>query len=158
MAATAITRREPTAAGLRRAADRARDARGARRMRAIAMLLEGAGRGAAARACGVDVRTVRRWVRRYEAEGLEGLASRRGPARPRRLSPAQMEALAGWVEAGPEPGRDGAGRWRRRDLQRRIEAAFGVTVHERTVDKLLVELGFRRLRPPPRRPRVESEA
>ena len=161
MAARVTTRRE-AAAGLWGAAGRTRDARTARRMGAVAMVLEGAGREEAARAGGVDVRTLRRWVRRHEAEGPEGLASRREPARPRRLTPAQMEALAGWAMAGPGAGRGvgrhGAGGWRRGELRDRIEAAFGVAVHERTVDKLLVGMGFQRLRPARRRPRAEPGA
>ena len=155
MTAVSITRRDLTAAGLRAAADRTGDARAARRMRAIALVLEGADRGAAARAYGMDRQTLRDWVHRYNAEGLAGLTSRRGPPRPRKLTPEQTEALAGWFAAGPDPERDGVARWRRRDLQRRISMAFGIEVHERTVDKYLAALGFQRLGPPPRRPRAD---
>jgi len=48
MAGIAITRRELTAAALRRAAGRAKDARAARRMLAIALVLEGVDRTTAA--------------------------------------------------------------------------------------------------------------
>ena len=61
----AITRREPGAGELRREAARCRDARAARRMLALALVLEGASREEAARAAGMDRQTLRDWVHRY---------------------------------------------------------------------------------------------
>ena len=69
-----------------------------------------------------------------------------------------MATLAGWVEAGPDPEKDGVVRWRRRDLQARIAAEFGVTLHERTVGKQLAVLGFRRLSVRPQHPKSDPEA
>ena len=54
----AVTRREPGAAELRREAGRCRDARAARRMLALALVLEGASRAEAARAAGMDRQTL----------------------------------------------------------------------------------------------------
>ena len=92
-------------------------------------------------------------VHRYNAEGLAGLVNRTVPHRPRRLAPEQLAELAAWVEAGPDPVRDGVARWRRRDLQRRIAAEFGVALHERSVGKQLAALGFRRLSVRPQHPK-----
>ena len=158
MTAVEVTRRDLTAAELRAEAGRTRDARAARRMLALALVLEGKDRTSAARTCGMDRQTLRDWVHRYNAEGLAGLANRRAPARPRQLAPAQMAELAAWVEAGPDPERDGVVRWRRKDLQRRIEGAFGVEVHERTVGKYLAALGYRRLSVRPRHPKADPAA
>ena len=158
MTAIAITRRDLTAAELRAAAGRTKDARAARRMLALALVLEGKDRTTAAETCGMDRQTLRDWVHRYNAEGLAGLANRRAPARPRQLAPEQMAELAAWVEAGPDPERDGVVRWRRQDLQRRIAAAFGVEVHERTVGKYLAALGYRRLSVRPRHPKADPAA
>jgi transposase len=161
-AAVTITRTELTAAELRRAAGRSRDAKAARRMLAIALVMEGVDRKTAAETCGMDRQTLRDWVHRYNAEGLAGLANLPGGAQPRRLSPAQMAELASWVEAGPDPAPapmgDGVVRWRRQDLERRIEERFGVEVHERTVGKYLAALGYRRLSVRPRHPRTDPEA
>jgi transposase-like protein len=63
----AITRKEPGAAELRREAERCRDAKAARRMLALALVLEGASREAAARCAGMDRQTLRDWVHRYNA-------------------------------------------------------------------------------------------
>ena len=158
MAGIAITRRELTATELRAAAGKTKDSRAARRMLAIALVLEGVDRTTAAQTCGMDRQTLRDWVHRYNAEGLAGLKNRMVPHRPRRLAPGQLVALAAWVEAGPDPVRDGVVRWRRKDLQRRIEAEFGVVLHERSVGKQLAALGFRRLSVRPQHPKSDPEA
>ena len=59
MAGIAITRRDLTAVALRAAAGRTKDARAARRMLAIALVLEGADRATAAETCGMDRQTLR---------------------------------------------------------------------------------------------------
>ena len=57
--AVAITRTDLTTAELRRAAGRSRDAKAARRMLAIALVLEGVDRKSAAQTCGMDRQTLR---------------------------------------------------------------------------------------------------
>jgi putative transposase len=154
----AITRKDLTPKQVRLAAGKTRDARAARRMLAIALVLEGVERRIAAESCGMDRQTLRDWVHRYNAEGLAGLANRRSGGRRSRLSAEQKAELAAWVEAGPDPERDGVVRWRRSDLKRRIENAFGVVMHERTVGKQLRALGLRRLVPRPKHPKADAEA
>ena len=153
-----ITRQEHTAADLRREAARTRDARAARRMLAIALILEGGSREEAATSCGMQRQTLRDWVHRYNAEGLAGLCNRTAPGRQPSLSPAQQAELAGWVEQGPDPERDGVVRWRRTDLRARIAQNFGVHLHERTVGKLLRKLDFRRLSARPQHPDSDAAA
>src|SRR3954467_5827540 len=138
----AITRREPGAGDLRREAARCRDARAARRMLALALVLEGASREEAAGAAGMDRQTLRDWVHRYNAEGLPGLHDRHRSGRKPRLTPEQEAELVTAVEQGPDPDRDGVVRWRRVDLQALIEARFAVRLHERSVGKVLRRLGF----------------
>jgi transposase len=159
--AVEITRRDLSAAGLRREAARSRDAKAARRMLAIALVLDGQSREQAAEACGMDRQTLRDWVHRYNAEGLAGLANRCAPGPPPRLSAAQEAMVAGWVEAGPDLERDGVVRWRCCDLQARIAREFGVHFHERTMGKLRRRLEFRRLSVRPQHPEsdpAEQEA
>ena len=154
MVAITITRTDLTAAELRAAASRTRDAQAARRM----LALEGVDRKAAAQTCGMDRQTLRDWVHRYNAEGLAGLSNRRGAPRSRRLDAGRPGELVSWLEAGPDPAVDGVVRWRRQDLQRRITDRFGVELHERTVGKYLAALGYRRLSVRPRHPRTDPEA
>jgi transposase len=161
MVAVAITRTELTAADLRGEAARARDADAVRRMLAIALVLDGHSRAAAAKACGMDRQTLRDWVHRYNAEGIAGLSDRRPPGRKPNLTPEQQAEVARWVERGPDLGRDGVVRWRRVDLRARIERAFAVRLHPATVGRLLRKLVFRRLSVRPRHPQgdlAEQEA
>ena len=156
--AVEVTRHDLSAAELRREAARSRDANAARRMLAIALVLDGHSREDAAEACGMDRQTLRDWVHRYNAEGVAGLSNRRAPGPAPRLSTAQEAELDRWVEEGADLERDGVVRWRCRDLQARIERAFGVRLHERTVGKLLAKLRFRRLSVRPRHPQSDPAA
>jgi transposase len=156
--AVEITRRDMTPAELRAASGRAKDGRAARRMLAIALALEGVDRKTAAESCGMDRQTLRDWVHRYNAEGLSGLENRAGAGRKPRLDLAQKAELAGWVEAGPDPEKDGVVRWRCVDLKQRIEAEFGVELHERSVGKHLAALGYRRLSVRPQHPKADPAA
>src|SRR4051812_20216521 len=154
----AITRRELDAGGLRREAGRCRDARAARRMLALALVLEGASRAEAARAAGMDRQTLRDWVHRYNEEGLAGLRDRHRPGPRPRLTPEQEAELEGVVERGPDPERDGVVRWRRVDLKALIETRFTVRLHERSVGKGRRRLGFPRLSVRPRHPKADEAA
>ena len=154
----AITREELGAAELRREAGRCRDARAARRMLALALVLEGGSREAAARAAGMDRQTLRDWVHRYNAEGLAGLRDRRRPGPRPRLTPEQAAELEDVVERGPDPDRGGVVRWRRVDLRALVEARFGVRFHERSVGKVPRRLGFARLSVRPRHPKADEAA
>jgi transposase len=69
-----------------------------------------------------------------------------------------MAALENVVEQGPDPERDGIVRWRRIDLQALIKARFDVSLHERSVGKLLHRLGFARLSVRPKHPSSNLEA
>ena len=155
----AITRMDLSAAAVRETAARTQAAKAARRMLAVALVLEGCSRATAAAACAMDRQTLRDWVHRYNAVGLAGRFDqprRNGP--PPRLSPEQQAALAAWVEQGPDFERDGVVRWRCVDLQQRIGREFAVPLHERTVGKLLRRRSFRRLPVRPRHPQSKPGA
>ena len=150
-----ITRDDAAASDLRRQSGRVKDGRISRRLLAIALVLEGASRKVAAESCGMDRQTLRDWVHRYNAEGIEGLCNRGGGGVKPLLSEEHKAQLSRWVEAGPDPARDGVVRWRRADLARRIEAEFGIRLHERTVGTYLASLGFRRLSVRPEHPNAD---
>ncbi len=149
----AITRTGLDARGLRAAAARSKDAAAARRMLALALVLEGHTRTAAARAAGMDRQTLRDWVHRYNVGGLENLTNHRNAgAPPRKLSAAQEGEFARWVRAGPSLEEHKVVRWRCKDLREEIARRFGVQMHERTVGKLLARLNFSRVSVRPRHP------
>ena len=153
-----ITRTELSAMELRRAAARGRDADAARRMLALALVLEGKSRKEAAESCGMDRQTLRDWVIRYNEGGLAGLSDRVPPGPAFRLTSEQMAELASMVEAGPDPAVNQVVRWRRVDLRRVIAARWGVKFHERSVGKLLHRLGFATLSVRPKHPQTDPAA
>lgn len=156
--AVCITRKDMTSGDLRSAAAQTKDAKAARRLLAIALVLEGSDRKAAAETCGMDRQTLRDWVHRYNAEGIEGLSNRCSAGPKPLLSPAQKAELAQMVREGPNREVDGVVRWRCIDLKRKIEDRFGVVMHERTVGKQLAALGFRRLSVRPQHPKSDPVA
>jgi transposase len=156
--AVRITRLNLSAADLRRLAKKEKNPLIVRRMLAIALVLEGSDRASAARACGMDRQTLRDWVHHYNAEGIAGLRERRTSGNKSPLGPAEKQALAALVEAGPDPQAHKVVRWRRVDLQKELETRFGIRVHERTVGKYLADLGYRRLSVRPQHPDADPEA
>ncbi len=78
-AAVSITRQDYTAAELRGEARRTDNADAARRMLALALVLEGKSRGEAARCCGMDRQILCDWVHGYNVEGREGRHNRTAP-------------------------------------------------------------------------------
>lgn len=102
--------------------------------------------------------TLRDWVHRYNALGVEGLKSRHAPGRPPALSGLQRAELLRIVLAGPDPEIDGVVRWRCVDLQAAVERRFGVKVHGHTVARWLHELGLTRLQPRPYHPKKDPQA
>ena len=152
MVSVAITRDDLDSAGLREAASGTRDARQARRLLALAMVLDGHPRQLAAQAGGMDRQTLRDWVCRYNAHGREGLRDMARSGRPPALSAEQMQELEQLVLTGPDLKADGVVRWRCVDLRAQIKARFEVELHERTVGKLLRRLQMTRLQPRPYHP------
>jgi transposase len=84
-AAIQITRLDIDAAGLRREARRTKDVAATRRMLALAMDFKGASRTDAAKAAGMDRKTLRDWVHRYNEQGLAGLSDKTGNVEPKPL-------------------------------------------------------------------------
>src|ERR671929_1321432 len=118
--------KERTPAELRALARRERDGRVSSRLLALANALDGMSRDEAARAAGMDRQTLRDWVHRYNAEGVEGLRDRPRPGRPCALDEGRQAALKALIERGPDPERDGVVRWRRIDLKALIKARYDV--------------------------------
>jgi transposase len=158
MSAIEITHQDLSISQLRAEAARTADAKQARRILAIAMVLDGHSRLVAAQASGMDRQTLRDWVHRYNADGLTGLADRPRPGRQPRLTEAQRCEVAEWVESGPNLKTDGVVRWRCADLRDRIAAKFHVYLHERSVGKLLKKLNFSNMSGRPVHPQSDLEA
>lgn len=143
---------------LRSLARRVKNAGQARRLLAIAAVLDGALREDAAKVGGMDRQTLRDWVLRFNECGPEGLINVKSPGRPPTLSKDQMEELGRLVEAGPDPEKDGVARWRCVDLKRVLGARFGVDLSEVSLGRVLRKLGFSHISARPRHPKQDPEA
>jgi transposase len=138
-----------TPAELRALARRERDGRVSARLLALANALDGMSRDAAARAAGMDRQTLRDWVHRYNAEGVEGLRDRPRPGRPRALDEGRQATLKALVLRGPKLERDGCVAWRVRDLCGLVERRFGVRYSESGIRRVLhgLDLSWQKARP-----------
>jgi transposase len=146
-----------SAAELRRLAAATKHANQSRRLLSLAAVLDGMSRTEAARIGGMDRQTLRDWVHRFNEHGPEGLKDSWSKGNPPRLSPDQQTELARLVETGPDRAVHGIVRWRRIDLQRLIAERFGVVYHERTVGKVLKQLGFSHISARPRHPAQDGQ-
>ena len=151
-----ITRRDFTAADLRSAARRCKDTRQARRLLAIGSVLDGASREDAARTAGMDRQTLRDWVHRYNADGIDGLLDKPRSGRPPQLEEAQLRKLDAMVEKGPDVAVHKVVRWRCVDLKEVIKERFDVEISERHVGRILKERGYSRLSVRPRHPKADE--
>ncbi len=157
MSAAIGLREDYSAEDLRALARQSDDARQCRRLLALAGVAEGRSRAEAAALGGMDRQTLRDWVHRFNAEGPAGLLDRKTPGAQPKLTAEQKAELSSIVEAGPDREESGLVRWRRVDLKAVIEDRFGVVYHERSVSRLLDELGFAHLSPRPRHAAQKAE-
>ena len=147
-----------TPAELRMLARRERDGRVSGRLLALANALDGMSREAAARAAGMDRQTLRDWVHRYNAEGIEGLRDRPRPGRPCALDEGRQAALKALILKGPKLERDGCVAWRIRDLCRLVEDRFGVRYGETGMLRLVKSLDLSRQKARPVHPEADPKA
>lgn len=146
---------------LRALARRERDGRVCARLHALAHALDGRNRAEAARLAGMDRQTLSDWVRRYNAQGVDGLRDRPKPGRPCGLDEGRQAALKAVVLKGPDPARDGLSAWRIRDLCDLAAVRFGVRYSESGMLRLVKSLDLSRQKPRPAHPgarRREQEA
>jgi len=131
-----------TSGEVRRLAKRAKDGGQARRLLAIAAVLDGSSREEAAKIGGMDRQTLRDWVIRFNEQGPEGLTNKPSPGAPGKLTDEHKGFLARLIDEGPIPAIHGVVRWRACDLIMQLHEEFGLSVSDDTVYRALKELGF----------------
>jgi putative transposase len=149
MGARLAIRQDIAAEELRRLARQETEGRVACRLLAVAIALDGMSRGQAARQAGMDRQTLRDWVIRFNAEGVEGLRDRPKSGRPSWLDEGQLATFRALVLRGPDPERDGVSTWRAKDLCRIVQGRFGVVYSENGMLRLLhdLDLSWQKARP-----------
>ena len=150
-----ITNTDHTAEEIGELARKCKNRSEARRLRAIARVMEGAeSRAGIARRARVDGQTLCDWVNRYNAKGVAGLKDRPGRGRPSRPSEGQRAEVGRWLDEGPE---DGAPAWTVALIRDGIRSFLGVVMSGEAVRCLMRALGFRCLSPRPLHPKADPQ-
>jgi transposase len=147
-----------TSGEVRQFAKRSRNAAQARRLLAIAAVLDGASREDAATIGGMDRQTLRDWVIRFNEQGPDGLVNIPSPGAPAKLDDEHKAFLVGIVDEGPIPAIHGVVRWRACDLIMRLHEEFALSVSDDTVYRALKELGFSHVSARPKAYKQDAEA
>lgn len=112
----------------------------ARRYQALWLRAQGRSAREAAATVGATTETLRAWIKRGRAEGLDALAGRKpGSGGRHKLSAAQREQVLTWVDAEPYATMP--------VLRRRIAATWGIALSEPQVWALVRRGGGRRVVP-----------
>src|SRR5262249_25184393 len=143
---------------LRRLATRVKDARQARRLLAIAAVLDGSSREEAAKIGGMDRQTLRDWVIRFNEEGPDGLVNKSSPGAPGKLSEEHKAFLVRLVEEGPIPAVDGVVRWRGCGLIMRLYGGVCGSVLGESVYRTLNDLACSQVSARPKAYKQDADA
>ena len=135
--------------GLQDEIRRSEEARYDHRLHAVLLVAQGMSGRKVAQLLGDSPRTVAYWVRRFEEEGLAGLAETPRPGRPRRLGEDQLAHLAGVLRKSPDDVGLTAHLWDGKTLSAYIRQAWDIELSVRQCQRLFRQLGFRRRKPRP---------
>ena len=105
----------------------------------------------------MDRQTLSDWVRRYNAQGVDGLRDRPKPGRPGGLDEGRQAALRAVIRKGPDPARDGLSAWRIRDLCALAAARFGRRYSETGMLRLVKSLNLSWQKPRPTHPEARRK-
>ena len=128
---------------------RSYEARYDHRLHAILMVAQGMGCRNVAQLLGDSPRTVAYWVKRFEAEGLSGLADADRSGRPSRLDEQQIQLIELALRSHPSQYGLAGNLWDGKLLCHFIGQQFGVELGVRQCQRLFRRLGFRLRKPRP---------
>lgn len=126
---------------------RSHESRYDHRLHGVLLVAQGMSCRQVAQLLGDGPRTVAYWVRRFEEEGLAGLAEADRPGRPRRLSPSQVDAINAALRTSPLEFGLGVHLWDGKTLSAFIEQQWDISLGVRQCQRLFRQLGFRLRKP-----------
>ena len=132
--------------------------RAAMRMLAIANELDGYDRDEAARLAGMSDQALRDAIKRFNAEGVDGLFDRPRPGRPRHLDAEQDAQIKAAVLAGPDIETDGLSSFTLDDVRQLINDRFGVNHHIGYMGRLMKRIDLSRQKARPSHPKKDPAA
>ena len=147
-----------SAAELRRLARYEDNRRTRMRLIGIAETIDGADRKTAAMRADMSDQALRDAIKRYNAEGVEGLQDRPRPGRPCKLSNDQRAALREIAVKGPDVEADGLSAFTRDDLVKITLDTWKVAYDPTSMGRILRDLGLSRQKARPSNPKKKPEA
>ena len=94
-------------------------------------------------------RTVQYWVKRFEQDGLAGLAEKERPGRPASLTPEQADEIGQVLRQVPRAFDLGVNLWDGKTLSAFVKKQYRVQLGVRQCQRLFRQLGFRLRKPRP---------
>ena len=147
-----------SSAELRRAARGEFDRRAAMRLIGIAETIDGEDRKTAAERADMSDQALRDAIKRYNAEGIEGLYDRPHTGRPSKLSEKQRDELREIVVKGPDVEADGLSAYTRDDLVTIARKKWKVAYDPTSIGRILRGLGLSRQKARPSHPKKDPAA
>jgi transposase len=140
---------EHSRAVLQQEINRHQDARYDHRLHCVLLVSTGMSCEKVAGFFGDSPRTLVNWVRRFERQGLAGLAEGNHSGRPARLSAEQLEEVRALVRQPPSAAGLDAGLWDGKSLSACLAQRYGVPMGVRQCQRLfrLVDTRYRLRRP-----------
>lgn len=128
---------------------RSEEARYDHRLHGLLLITAGQSSQEIAELFGEDRRTVQRWVKTFEAHGLEGLREGERPGRPKTINARQWTSLAKDLRRSPSELGYTVGLWDGKLLSEHLHSRYGVTLGVRQCQRLFRQMGFRFRKPRP---------
>ena len=128
---------------------RSEESRYDHRLHGVLLVAQGMTCPQVARLLGDAPRSVEYWVRRYQVQGLAGLAEGERPGRRRRLNEEQIAAINRVVRNKPSDAGMRVNLWDGKTLSAWIEKTYGIQLRVRQCQRLFRQLEFRLRKPRP---------
>jgi len=129
--------------------ERSDESRYDHRLHGVLLVANGHSCGDVAQLFSEDVRTIQRWVGRFEQHGFDGLRECERPGRPRSLDEKQWKALSRDLRRNPREFGHEQNLWDGKILGVHIKMHYGVTLRVRQCQRIFNQLGFRLRKPRP---------
>lgn len=128
---------------------RSYEARYDHRLHAVLMVAQGQSCNKVSQLLNDSPRAIAYWVKRFEDEGLSGLADADRPGRPPKLNELQLKAIEEALRSHPSRYGLEGNLWDGKMLSHFIAQQFGVGLGVRQCQRLFRRLGFRLRKPRP---------
>jgi len=133
--------------GLQDEIRRSRESRYDHRLHGVLLVAQGMTCPEVARLLGDAPRTLERWVRHFEQDGLAGLIEGERAGRPPRLDQVQLEQVQRVLREAPSAVGLAGNLWDGRTLSAYLDQQYGIVLGVRQCQRLFREFGFRLRKP-----------